>query len=67
MPRAKELPDDQLGKIIDELFLATLTRLPSDTEKTASLDSVHSKPGSEAGLVDVAWALINTREFVLNH
>jgi hypothetical protein len=55
------------AKIVDELFLATLSRLPDADEKKAALDRVSAAPDREAGLVDVLWALINTREFILNH
>jgi flagellar biosynthesis GTPase FlhF len=53
--------------IVEELFLATLSRLPSSAEKQAALDHVSGKRDRNAGLTDVVWALINTREFVLNH
>ena len=55
------------AKIVDELFLATLSRLPTADEKAASLDRVSAAADREAGLADVLWALINTREFILNH
>jgi len=52
---------------IDELFLATLCRLPSDKERASMTAHVKGKNNRQAGLVDVVWALINTREFILNH
>jgi flagellar biosynthesis GTPase FlhF len=55
------------GDIIDELFLATLTRFPSAAEKEAALEHVKGRRDPGTGMVDVVWALINTREFVLNH
>lgn len=55
------------ARIVDELFLATLSRMPDESEKTAALDRVSAAPDREAGLIDVLWALINTREFILNH
>jgi hypothetical protein len=55
------------AEILDELFLATLTRLPSENEKAAFAE--HRKGASDrlTAFVDTMWALINTREFVLNH
>jgi hypothetical protein len=53
--------------VVDELFLATLSRLPTEKEKTRLLEHVHGKGNRQTGFVDVAWALINTREFILNH
>jgi hypothetical protein len=55
------------AKIVDELFLATLSRLPDESEKAAALERVSVAPDREAGLTDVLWALVNTREFILNH
>ena len=80
------------NEMLDELFLATLTRYPSEAErkhfttwrkdrKTIPMNpsdppkKVKGQPdNSLAGLserelafVDVLWALINTREFILNH
>jgi hypothetical protein len=52
---------------IQELFLATLSRLPDDDEERAALDQLRTWPDRSSGLADVLWALINTREFVLNH
>jgi hypothetical protein len=53
--------------IVDELFLATLTRFPNDRERTAALQGLQRASSRQAGLVNVMWALINTREFLLNH
>jgi hypothetical protein len=55
------------AKAVDELFLATLSRLPDADETRAALDRVSAAADREAGLADVLWALINTREFILNH
>jgi hypothetical protein len=55
------------AKVVDELFLATLARLPDADERQAALDRVSAAADREAGLADVLWALINTREFILNH
>jgi hypothetical protein len=55
------------AEVVDELFLATLSRLPDAREKQGALDRVHTAADRGAGFTDVLWALINTREFVLNH
>ena len=52
---------------VEELFLATLTRFPTEKEKRRALEHVRGKQDRQAGFVDVTWALINTREFILNH
>jgi hypothetical protein len=55
------------ARIVEELFLAALSRLPDEDERKAALERVSAAPDREVGLTDVFWALINTREFVLNH
>jgi hypothetical protein len=55
------------AEAVEELFLATLSRPPSWDEARSSLDHLRSSPDRASGLADVLWALINTREFVLNH
>ncbi len=53
--------------IVDELFLATLTRLPDDGERQAAVAHVVDQKDRKKGFVDIVWALVNTREFILNH
>ncbi len=63
----KLLADKKSDKeVAQELFLATLSRFPTDKETRSCLDHVE-KRGRQAGFVDLVWALINTREFILNH
>jgi hypothetical protein len=54
---------------VEELFLATLTRFPTDKEKAQALEYLKgtSAKNRAEGLQEVLWALINTREFILNH
>ncbi len=52
---------------LDELFLAALTRLPSDKERE---NFSHYRAGHKdrrAAFGDALWALVNTSEFILNH
>ncbi|HEX4589487.1 MAG TPA: DUF1549 domain-containing protein [Gemmataceae bacterium] len=55
------------SQLIDELFLATLSRFPDAREKSAALDRITAADTHTDGCIDVMWALINTREFILNH
>jgi hypothetical protein len=54
-------------EVADELFLAALSRFPDDGERRATVEHVRAAPNRRAGFTDVLWALINTREFILNH
>jgi hypothetical protein len=56
---------------VEILFLATLSRLPSEREMSQSLDSLsraaNTKPERSAALGDILWALLNSAEFAVNH
>jgi hypothetical protein len=53
--------------MIEELFLATLSRFPDDREKRAAAEHVQKTADRKKAYVDVIWALLNTREFIVNH
>lgn len=53
------------GKVVDELFLATLARVPSTEEKQIALAELAGD--RTAGAENLQWALINNVEFFFNH
>jgi hypothetical protein len=54
--------------IIDEIFLATLSRFPNEKEKETITQHIpKGGKGREDALQDVVWAVMNTKEFMLNH
>jgi hypothetical protein len=57
---------DDGGKI-EELYLATVSRLPTELERDACLKFLATSAPPETGLQNVLWCLINTREFLLQH
>ena len=54
-------------KTVEELFLATLSRFPTEAEREKSLTHLREEKDRVNGVQDLMWALINTREFILNH
>lgn len=72
-----EAPDNRIGRLIasgipdplilDELTLAALSRPPTDSERTAFLAYVQKAGGRRQGWEDVAWAILNSKEFLLRH
>ena len=67
---AKQGEQGKLAKapeLIEELYLRTLTRLPSDNEQQRSLDYLASYDNPVDGLKGLLWALVNTKEFIVNH
>jgi hypothetical protein len=58
---------ESVEDIISEMYLAAVSRQPSDIELKASLDHVGQKEDPVAALEDVCWALFNTDEFLFQH
>ena len=61
----KSTPDNSLK--VEELFLATVSRLPTELERAACVKFLAESKDVEHGLHDVFWCLINAREFLLQH
>jgi len=57
---------DDAGRI-ETLFLATLTRRPTEAEAQRCLDLLKESDDKRQALSDILWALLNTSEFALNH
>ncbi len=60
----KKMADEEL---VEELFLGTLTRKPTTKEKADSVEHLKGTKNRAAAVQELTWALINTREFILNH
>jgi hypothetical protein len=54
-------------EVLEELFLATLSRFPTDADKERFADYRKTRKDRQSAFNDTLWALINTREFILNH
>jgi len=53
---------------IDILYLATLSRYPSDAERQRTEEFLQdTEDSAEKSRADVLWALLNSAEFALNH
>ena len=57
--------DDNL--VLDELFLATQSRLPTPRERAKFADYRTRGKDRQAAFLATMWALINTNEYVFNH
>ena len=55
------------SEIVDELYLAALSRLPAKTEKMRLLRLIHSQSDRRQSIEDLLWALITSEEFIYNH
>ncbi|MSQ95240.1 MAG: DUF1549 domain-containing protein [Gemmataceae bacterium] len=54
-------------EVLEELFLATLSRLPNAKDRQSFAEHRRLIGTRREALIDTVWALINTREFILNH
>ena len=53
------------AEIVDTLYWAILTRAPSASERTAMLRHLAAAGNRRGALEDVAWGLLNAKEFML--
>ena len=53
--------------IVEQMYLATLTRRPTAREKQLVLEHIRTGGNPEAGLQDLQHALLNLNEFLLRH
>jgi hypothetical protein len=54
-------------EIVTELYLAAVCRKPTPKEMEASLAHVAAKGDQIVALEDIAWAILNTNEFLFQH
>jgi hypothetical protein len=68
-PRIRRLWESKKSnaEILDDFFLATLSRPPKDTEKKKFLAYFAEEKNREQAVRDILWALLNCDEFLLNH
>ena len=55
------------GELIEELYLATLTRRPTPEEASSLEDLVTARDSRADAFTDLMWALLCSREFCDNH
>ena len=53
--------------LADELYLRTVSRLPTREEREAALEYLNSAESVSAGMRQLLWVMLNTKEFILNH
>ena len=58
------LGDEQLT---EELYLAAFSRLPTDGERAKVVAYLKKSTDRAEAVRDVVWAVLNTREFLLQH
>jgi hypothetical protein len=59
----KKFPEERIA----ELYVRTLTRMPTQAELDQLVSVLNTAANPEQGLLDIYWALLNSREFLFNH
>ncbi len=54
-------------EVLTELYLATLSRLPTELDMKVALDHVNKAADKRKAWEDVHWALLNAKEFLFRH
>jgi hypothetical protein len=55
------------NEVLDELYLAALSRFPNSDERQVGLNHLESATERRAAVEDLTWALINSKEFLFQH
>jgi hypothetical protein len=55
------------AKMVDEAYLRTFSRYPTDDERKQAETYLKESTDVGTGLRDLVWALMNSKEFVVNH
>lgn len=60
---------DAFEALLDELFLSSLSRYPTEQERTAMAKLLADTPEKDRRVVleDIAWGILSSREFIFNH
>ena len=59
--------DVNFGEIVEDAYLRTLSRFPTEKEKQRSLEFIQADEDKVQAFRGLVWALINTKEFIVNH
>jgi len=54
-------------ELVEQVWLRTVSRRPTDEELARSVRHVESVDTVVEGVSDLMWAMLNTKEFLLNH
>jgi hypothetical protein len=57
----------ETGPLVQQAYLRTLSRLPTDSERDVAHQYIAGAASTADGLRDLMWALLNTKEFIVNH
>ncbi|MAG92587.1 MAG: hypothetical protein CMJ48_02375 [Planctomycetaceae bacterium] len=62
-----EMPEVDFSDFVRRTYLRTLSRYPTDTELADSTAYIQESEDKVSGIRGLLWALLNTKEFIVNH
>lgn len=65
--RESKTQNTDTAELVRQAYLRSLSRLPNDEELSRSLLYIEESDDRIEGLRGVLWALLNTKEFIVNH
>ena len=66
-PAAAPDASADVPRLVEEAYLRTVNRLPSDNERQIAAAYINDADEPIEGLRGLMWTLINTKEFIVNH
>ena len=58
---------EDINEVLDEMSLALFGRYPTPAERRRTIEHVTRREDGFTAMVNVVWAMVNSREFILNH
>lgn len=65
--KTKKVDDMDSDAIVNQAYLRTLSRYPSEDELARSKKYIQDSDDTVNGIRGLLWALLNTKEFIVNH
>lgn len=66
-PQTETLTAEVVDQLINETFLRTVSRHPTPLERANAQSDINNAKNKIHGIKDLLWALLNTKEFLVNH
>jgi hypothetical protein len=67
MEAARTVNLSDRGALVGELYLRTVSRMPTRDERDAAVEYLSSAQSVSSGMRQLLWVMLNTKEFILNH
>ncbi|MCA8986574.1 MAG: DUF1549 domain-containing protein [Planctomycetaceae bacterium] len=66
-PEQPVVTEQQMQETVTTAYLRTLNRFPTEQELETGVEAIHASSSRVQGMRDLLWALLNTKEFIVNH